>query len=116
MTGRAFLGILIAFAMLLAPVVARTGEALAAVPDHQGQMMMSGHCKAEPVSGGDDEASDHGMAAGKACCVSMCMAVAVTPTAPVADKLFERVPAVFLTRSLQEIPPAELATPPPRLS
>jgi len=106
---------LIALAMLLAPAITRVGEALAAVPDHHGQMMTSGHCKILPAPV-DTGSSDHDKSAGKNCCISMCMAVAVEPVPPIADKIAQRTPPVFLTPTFHRLSPAELATPPPRFS
>ena len=106
---RPFFAILIAFAMLFAPLAMQTGGAMAMAPtDHQSQMMDKGHCSDQPASGKDSKM------AGKSCCVAMCMAVAVSPVSPVEPLAFERVvdrPSLVQFRHSYL---AKLATPPPR--
>jgi len=108
MSIRKLFGVLVALAVLFAPAFSRAGEAIAAAPDHQAQMMEAGHCKSGP-----DKSADHDKAP-KNCCISMCMAVAITPIAPVADTLVQRAPAVFANPAFHVGLPAEIATPPPR--
>lgn len=106
---------LLAIAVLFAPAVARAGEALAAVPDHHAQMMQSGHCKVAPSSS-DDGKSSKSEKAGMTCCISMCMAVAVTlPALAEAITAHAETPTFPLTHQYHGLI-AEIATPPPRLA
>lgn len=106
---------LVAVALLFAPAFTRGGEAVAAAPDHHAQMMASGHCQSMPSAAGDTSSSHHDEA-GSSCCISMCMALALSPPAP--------APAVLMHDSVTSFPPpnryhglpAEIATPPPRVS
>src|SRR4051812_29864692 len=66
---------LLALAVLFAPGV--TNAAMAAAPHHDMAMMEAGHCQA-PASG----TRHHEQSDGKSCCISMCMTLAVAPTAP----------------------------------
>jgi hypothetical protein len=103
--------VLVALAVLFAPAFTRAGEAFAAVPDHHAQMMEAGHCHTPPSgSGGDDKAP------AKSCCISMCMGIAITPTAPVNDGHLKPEPAVFAVPTLHLSYLGEIATPPPRRS
>ena len=104
---RALFAALVALAVLFAPSLTRIGEASAAVPDHDVQMMTKGHCEKAP-------ADDHEKSVEMSCCVQMCMAVAVEPTAPFSP---EPVLGSTKTPKLQSFlvgAPAEIATPPPR--
>ena len=101
--------ILIAFAMLFAPLAMQSGSAMAMAPaDHHSQMMEKGHCGDQPARGKD------GKATGKSCCVAMCTAIAVAPTASVEPMASTRL----LERPSLERPNhsylARLPTPPPR--
>lgn len=117
---RKLLALFVAVAVLLAPAFTHAGAALAAVPDHQMQMMEGGHCASPPAvagsdhkSGGDHKSSGHDKAG---CCISMCMAVAVSP--PVAASV-ERIHSVSVTFALVNQYHGritEIATPPPRLA
>jgi hypothetical protein len=112
MSPRFLLAILAAVAMLFAPLAVSSGSAMAMAPaaDHQAQMTDSGHCSDQPAK------SDHGKAADKSCCIAMCAAVAVAPSAFVEPHSFpqpvERSSLVQFDRSFL----AELPTPPPRLA
>ena len=92
---------LVALSMLLAPAAARAGELA----------MDAGHCQMPPAS-----SSDHEKRTGKSCCISMCMAFAIQPSAPATEKLTEAAPASFVISSFHVLSPGELATPPPKLS
>ena len=111
MSVRTLLAMVVALAVLFAPTFTRAGEAFAAVPDHHAQMMQAGHCQAPPAQPGD-----HHKAPAKSCCISMCMAVAITPASPLVEKVAQRAPAVFGVASFHVNSPAELATPPPKLA
>jgi len=106
---RKLFAILVALSVLFAPAV--TGAAMAAAPYHDMQMMEGGHCQAPP-----SKPADHDKMGGKNCCISMCTAVAVAPSAPAEA-------ATLLEQVVQFVPPkayrgllAEIATPPPRHS
>jgi hypothetical protein len=102
---------LIAFAMLFAPVALQSGAAMAMAPaDHHAQMMESGHCGEQPAKSHDGKAMD------KSCCAAMCAAVAVAPA--VEAEPHALVPAVERPAldQFQRSYLAELPTPPPRLA
>ena len=103
---------LIAFAMLFAPLAVQSGRAMAMTPaaDHHAQMMESGHCGEQPAKSHHDKSDD------KSCCVAMCTAIAVAPVAPTEPHALaastERPSLVQFDHSFL----AELPTPPPRLA
>lgn len=107
---RTLLAVFVALAVLFAPAFTRAGEAFAAVPDHHAQMMEAGHC--QPPAG----SPEHGKAPAKSCCISMFMAVAITPAAPPEEKPVQSARPVRRAASFHVNSPIELATPPPRLS
>ena len=108
---RLLLAMLIALAMLLAPLSVQGGSAMAMAPaDHHGEMMDSGHCDEQPAGSGQDQS------AGQSCCVTMCAAVAaasghVVEPQPFAQSAGRPAPARFHHGFLAELP-----TPPPRLA
>jgi hypothetical protein len=102
-------GLLLALAVLVAPGV--TGAAMAAGPHHGMAMMEAGHCQA-PASG----TSHHDRMDGKSCCIAMCAAVAVAPSAPGETMpLRQQLVAFALPRTYHGLH-TEIATPPPRRS
>jgi len=108
---RPIFAILIAAAMLFAPLAMQSGSAMAMVPaDHHSQMIESGHCGEQPAKG------DHGKSTEKSCCVAMCAAVAVAPTVSFEPHALasstERPSLAQFHHSFL----AELPTPPPRLA
>ena len=106
---RPFFAILIAFAMLLAPLAMQTGSAMAMAPaDHQSQMMDKGHCGDQPASGKDSKMS------GKSCCVAMCTAIAVVPGSPVEPLAYARSVDRPTIEQFGRSFLAKLPTPPPR--
>ena len=109
MSLRSLFGVLIAIAMLFAPLGLSSG-AMARVPvaDHHAQNMESGHCDEQP---GEDSQSDT-----KSCCVAMCTAIAVEPVK--ASEPLALAPSL-IRPSLAQFDPsflAKLPTPPPRLA
>ena len=107
---RRLFAIVVALSVLFAPAAALAGEMHG--PTHDGMRMMSvGHCQMPPSN-----SSDHDKMAGKNCCISMCMAVAIQPSVPQIDKFSEQAPALFAIPAFQIGGPGELATPPPKLS
>lgn len=108
MSIRKLFGVLIALAMLFAPS-AVAAEQMATMPGHDMQMMEMGHCDAPP-----SKTADHDKNAGKSCCISMCMAVAVTHDAPVTDVAVEHAATYFAVPQFWHGYLGEIATPPPR--
>ena len=107
---RGLLQALLALAVLVAPVAAHAMEQQSApTSSHHQQTSASAHC-----DGASDEGSKPEKVPGKTCCASMCMGIAVAPTAPAADHMVIHAdvassPSIVLIGS-----PRELATPPPR--
>lgn len=101
---------LLALAVLVAPVTANAMEPVAASSTHHQETKASSHCTGAP-----DGASKNDKRAGKTCCASMCMGVAVAPRAPAAgnEPLLQVAPTTAVMAFLLSSP-AELATPPPR--
>lgn len=111
MSFRALFAMLLAIALLFAPLAIQSGRAMAMAPaDHHAQMMESGHCGEQPAK--DQE----GKPADKSCCVAMCTAIAVAPAMPVEPLAFaEGNDRPSLTQFHHSFL-AELPTPPPRLA
>ena len=106
---RPIFALLIAFAVLFAPLAMQTGSAMAMAPaDHQSQMMDQGHCSDQPASGQD------GKMTGKSCCIAMCTAVAVAAPSLVEPLAFGRVLDRPSLDRFHHSYLAKLATPPPR--
>ena len=108
---RSLFAMLIAFAMLFAPLALQSGAAMAMAPaDHHAQMMESGHCGEQPAKSQDGKVMD------KNCCAAMCAAVAVAPAVTLEPHAFARhVDRPSLTPFHHSFL-AELPTPPPRLT
>lgn len=111
------LALLLAVAVLLAPALTRAGDAQAAVPDHHAQMMGNGHCQPDKAAAdeGKDRSSRHDKA-GKDCCIATCTAFAVQPAVAAVDEAVHKSRALFAAPLFHAGAPAELATPPPRLT
>ena len=108
---------LVAVAVLFAPGLTRAGAALASVPDHDIQMMESGHCKAAPShADAGEESSGDDNAAGKTCCISISLAIPVAPPVPAKAVALHGPAAPFPLASQYRDRVAEIATPPPRLA
>ena len=103
---RKLFAVILALAVLVAPGV--TGAAMAATPNHQMPMMEAGHCHTPPASSGE-----HKMG-GKSCCIAMCMALAVAPSAPTEMAPPRQQIAEFAPPKAYHGLLAEIATPPPR--
>lgn len=104
--------IFVALAVMFAPAAARAGEAFAAMPDRQMQMMeMSGACHMPAKT-----PADHDRSMGKNCCISMCMAVAVAPSVPAEHSPLRQQVAQFAPLKAYRGLLSEIATPPPRRS
>ena len=109
MSVRALFAILIAIAVLFAPAI--TGSAMAAAPHHGMEMMEAGHCQSPPSNTGHHDRTD-----GKSCCIAMCMALAVAPSAPAEISPSRQQMVQFAPPQAYRGLPAEIATPPPRHS
>ena len=108
---RPLFAILIAFAMLFAPLVLQSGAAMAMTPaDHQAQMMETGHCGEQPAK------SHNGKAMDKSCCAAMCAAVAVAPSVEAEPHALAPSVQRPALDQFQFSFLAELPTPPPRLA
>jgi len=109
MTIRPFLAFAVTIAVLFASAFTGVAAASAAVPMHDMAMMEMGHCSSAP-------AKHDGKGMAKPCCIAMCMAVAIAPTAP------EPLPLIIQAAATFQLPKShvgylgEIATPPPRLS
>ena len=112
MSLRPLFAILIAFAMLFAPLVVSSGSAMAMAPtaDHHAQMTKSDHCGEQPAK------NKHGKSDDQSCCAATCSAIAVAPVVPIESHALassiERPPLIQSNDSFL----AELPTPPPRLA
>lgn len=101
--------IIIALSVVFAPSVAYADMPMAMASQHQMQMMEMGHCEAPP-------SKSDGKAPMKNCCISMCMAVAITPETPADFVEPQRISSYFAVPTSWHGHLAEIATPPPRLS
>ena len=116
---RKLLTLFVAIVVLFAPSLTRAGEALAAVPGHQKQMMDSGHCKSLPSDNSDQSAKHRKSgvpdeAMGKTCCMAMCMAVALSPPVSEHTEIVHSTRPVFPLLHQYHGRITEIATPPPR--
>lgn len=106
---RTLFGMLIALAVLSAPAIGR-GEALAAVPNHDMQMMKAGRCQ-EPASHG----AGHNQG-DMSCCTALYVGITATVDEPAAEAVILALPASFMLAALHRPFLDELATPPPRFA
>jgi hypothetical protein len=104
---RALFGMVVALGVMLAPAIGR-GEALAAVPNHDVQMMEAGHCHS-PAS---RPASHH--QGDMSCCTAMWVAVTVPYDRPADSAAVRAAPASTPLVALHRPFLGELSTPPPR--
>jgi len=106
---RPFFAILIAVAMLFAPLAMQSGSAMAAMPaDQHSQKMEKSHCGDQPSKGAEQKST------GKSCCVATCTAIAIAPLSSSAPMMFLRVvgQSGLYRAGLSFL--AKLPTPPPR--
>lgn len=96
--------------MLLSPALTRAGEAVAAVPGHPMRMVDTADCQMPLNNRGSHGKMD------KICCMAMCMAVAVAPTAPASVSEPKHADAYFAVPQSWHGYLGEIATPPPRRS
>lgn len=105
---RRFFAVFVALSVVFAPGMA--ASAMAASP-HRAMAMDGGHCDA-PVS----QRGNHAKMASKACCVSMCMALAVAPAGPAEISKLRQQVTQFAIPPIYHGTLGEIATPPPKLS
>lgn len=103
--------LLIALAMLFAPVVMQSGAAMAAAPSGpHAQMMSEGHCEA-PADADENDALPE-----KSCCAAMCNAVALSAREPGLERALAALPAIPHAIGRYRGILDEISTPPPRVS
>src|SRR5438132_11104539 len=108
MSIRKLFAFLVALAVLVMPSVTFASMPAAMAHDHTRPMMEMGHCQMPPSKSGDHGKADRN------CCISMCMAIAVTPDAPAGAVEPEHVIAYFTVPLSWRGHLSEIATPPPR--
>ena len=106
---RSLLAFMIMMAVLLASAVTGAAAASAATMNHDMQMMEMGHCSSPP-------AKEDSKAPVKSCCIAMCMAVAIEPTAPAQLGDMHHQATYFAVPTSWHGFLGEIATPPPRLA
>jgi hypothetical protein len=108
---RPLFAVMIACAMLFAPLVMQSGSAMAAMPsDHQSQMIGKDHCEGQPTNDRDSKSAE------KPCCAAMCAAVAIAAGSPVEPAVFARAVERPAVEQFRHGFLAKLPTPPPRLA
>lgn len=109
MDTRPILAFVLTIAVLFASAFTGIEAASAAMPMHDMEMMEMGHCSSPP-------SSHDGKGMTKQCCIAMCMAVAIAPSAPDEMPAVAQAVVTFaLSKSHQDYL-GEIATPPPRRS
>jgi hypothetical protein len=104
MSARKLFAIILALGVLFAP-----SFAYSAAPRPDVQAMEMGHCQMLP-----SKSADHGKVDGKNCCIAMCMAVAVAPSASLQVAEPRHQVAYFVAPQSWRGFLSEIATPPPR--
>jgi hypothetical protein len=112
MTLRQLSAVMIAVAMLFAPVAMASGSAMAMPPtaDHHAQAIDSGHCEEQPGPSKDSHSDE------QPCCAAMCTGIAVAPAGPAEPLALAASPDRPSPSGLGHSFLAELPTPPPRLA
>jgi hypothetical protein len=98
---------MIGLAVLFAPAVTSAAAARAGVPDHQVQMMESGHCTFMPTSG-------HDKPDGHSCCVSLFLGLTAALSSPLVELTRPAARPISFVPTLHGAYLGEIATPPPR--
>ena len=106
---RRLLAIITALALLFAPSFSHAGATMAAIPDHDMQMMQGGHCTALP-SNNDRQGKNAAMS----CCIATYLAVAPSFVEPSAQRPVRAAQPSFRLAALHRPHLGELPTPPPR--
>lgn len=104
---RTLIGMVVALAVVVAPAIGR-GEAMAAVPNHDVQMMEAGHCHS-PAS--NHERHHQG---DMSCCTAVWVAVTAPVDRPAKSTAVQAAPASTPLVALHRPFLGELSTPPPR--
>jgi hypothetical protein len=107
MSIRKVFAVLVALSVLFAPSAAAAAHQAAMSGQHM-HMMEMGHCDGLPSKG------DHDKAPGTSCCISMCMAVGISPQGPVSSVQVEDANSYFAVATSWHGYLGEIATPPPR--
>jgi hypothetical protein len=105
---RKLFAILVALAVLFAPSVTYASTPLAVAHDHAMPMMEMGHCQMPPSKSADHSKAD------KNCCMAMCTALAVAPSAPAESTGPKHAQSYFAVPESWHGYLGEIATPPPR--
>lgn len=112
MSIRKLFAVLIALAVLFAPSVTYASMPAAMAHDHAMPMMEMGHCETlpgqTPAKSADDSKAD------KNCCMAMCTALAVAPSAPAESAEPKHAQSYFAVPQSWHGYLGEIATPPPR--
>lgn len=106
---RPIFAVLIALAMLFAPL-AMQGAMAAAPSDHHAQSMDMTHCSSQSEDGKLDQTVD------QSCCAAMCAGMALAPATTGDLAIRERAPDLPATEQFGRGFVAKLATPPPRIA
>ena len=109
MGSRSLFAFVIMIAVLFASAVTGTASASAATMNHDMQMMEMGHCSSPP-------AKEDGKAPVKSCCIAMCVAGAIEPSAPARLGDLHHQTTYFAVPSSWHGFLGEIATPPPRVA
>jgi hypothetical protein len=111
MTLRRFFAMLIAVAMMFAPLAMPGGAAMAAPgPSHHGAMSgQMNHCGAKT-----GHQQNRGKPVDKSCCAAMCIGVAVAPASTERGLAYSRVALRPSAGPFRRGYLGEIATPPPR--
>ena len=109
MGSRSLFAFVIMISVLFASAVTGTASASAATMNHDMQMMEMGHCSSPP-------AKEDGKAPVKSCCIAMCVAVAIEPSAPARLGDLHHQTTYFAVPSSWHGFLGEIATPPPRVA
>jgi hypothetical protein len=107
---RGLVAIVLAFALMFAPMATHLGMVSAAVSDAPQTMGSAGHCHAQSRG-----PANHGKPISKTCCVSTGIAVAIDSASPPREKLVRPAAPVFALTTFRSGFLGEIATPPPRL-
>ena len=104
---RPLFAFMLTIAVLFASAMTGTAAASAATMNHDIQMMEMGHCSSAP-SNHEDKSTP------KQCCIAMCLAVAVAPSAPPDLPMVQQAVPTFTIPTEHDAYLGEIATPPPR--
>ena len=108
---RTLFSVILAVAMLFAPVAVFSGAAMAMAPAamHQADATESGHCDDQPTPASQNMSDE------QPCCAAMCAAIAVAHTGPALPSAETGSPDRPTLPSANHSFLVKLPTPPPRL-